>query len=149
MIALAERHEAPVWASPMSARNGFPEDHRLFAGFLPADRARIVKALAGADLIVVLGAPAFTYHVEGFGPHIPPGAALRPSRNAKRPSAAGRRQRRGSNVPSRRRSDTRRTLGPRSVAFAKKKSNLRQTRKLNGAGRTKPPKRWLKRAKVS
>ncbi len=76
LIALAERHEAPVWASPMSARNAFPEDHRLFAGFLPADRARIVTALGDADLIVVLGAPAFTYHVEGFGPHVPPGATL-------------------------------------------------------------------------
>jgi benzoylformate decarboxylase len=76
VIALAERHEAPVWASPMSARNSFPEDHRLFAGFLPADRARIVTALGDADLVVVLGAPAFTYHVEGFGPHIPPGAGL-------------------------------------------------------------------------
>jgi benzoylformate decarboxylase len=75
-IALAERHEAPVWVSPMSARNSFPEDHRLFAGFLAADRARIVASLAGADLVLVLGAPAFTYHVEGFGPHVPPGAKL-------------------------------------------------------------------------
>jgi benzoylformate decarboxylase len=75
-IALAERHQAPVWASPMSSRNSFPENHALFAGFLAADRARIVAALAGADFILVLGAPAFTYHVEGFGPHIPEGASL-------------------------------------------------------------------------
>ena len=75
-IALAERHEAPVWVSPMSSRNGFPEDHRLFAGFLAADRARIVTALQGADFILVLGAPAFTYHVEGSGPHVPAGAEL-------------------------------------------------------------------------
>jgi benzoylformate decarboxylase len=76
VIALAERHEAPVWVSPMSSRNSFPEGHRLFAGFLAADRARIVAALQGADFILVLGAPAFTYHVEGFGPHIPEGAEL-------------------------------------------------------------------------
>jgi benzoylformate decarboxylase len=75
-IALAERHEAPVWVSPMSSRNSFPEGHRLFAGFLAADRARIVDALQGADFILVLGAPAFTYHVEGFGPHVPEGAEL-------------------------------------------------------------------------
>jgi benzoylformate decarboxylase len=75
-VALAERHRAAVWVSPMSARSSFPEDHRLFAGFLAADRARIVASLAGADLILVLGAPVFTYHVEGFGPHIPPGAKL-------------------------------------------------------------------------
>jgi benzoylformate decarboxylase len=76
VIELAERHQAAVWVSPMSARNSFPENHRLFAGFLAADRARIVASLAGADLVLVLGAPAFTYHVEGFGPHVPPGAKL-------------------------------------------------------------------------
>ncbi|MEJ0039772.1 MAG: benzoylformate decarboxylase [Gammaproteobacteria bacterium] len=76
IIELAERHQAAVWVSPMSARSGFPEDHRLFAGFLASDRARIVASLAGADLILVLGAPAFTYHVEGAGPHVPAGAKL-------------------------------------------------------------------------
>jgi benzoylformate decarboxylase len=76
VIALAERHQAKVWVSPLSARNSFPEDHRLFAGFLAADRAKIVANLAGHDVILVLGAPAFTYHVEGVGPHVPPGAKL-------------------------------------------------------------------------
>ena len=75
-IALAEQHQAAVWVSPVSARNGFPERHPLFAGFLPADRVRLVACLQGADLILVLGAPVFTYHVEGHGPHIPEGAAL-------------------------------------------------------------------------
>ncbi len=76
VIALAERHEAKVWVSPLAARNAFPEDHRLFAGFLAADRARIVASLSGHDVVLVLGAPAFTYHVEGVGPHVPPGAKL-------------------------------------------------------------------------
>jgi benzoylformate decarboxylase len=76
VIELAEKHDAAVWVSPMSSRNSFPEDHRLFAGFLASDRARIVAALTGADLVLVLGAPAFTYHVEGIGPHVPPGAKL-------------------------------------------------------------------------
>lgn len=75
-IALAEKYQAAVWASPMSSRNSFPENHKLFAGFLVADRARIVQQLAGSDLILVLGAPVFTYHVEGDGPHIPAGAQL-------------------------------------------------------------------------
>jgi benzoylformate decarboxylase len=75
-IALAELHNAAVWVSPMSARNSFPERHPLFAGFLPADRAAIVSRLQGTDFIVVLGAPVFTYHVEGHGPHIPDGATL-------------------------------------------------------------------------
>jgi benzoylformate decarboxylase len=75
-MALAELHQAAVWVSPMSARNSFPEHHPLFAGFLPADRAAIVARLHGADLILALGAPVFTYHVEGHGPHVPDGAAL-------------------------------------------------------------------------
>src|SRR5271169_6286342 len=76
VVALAERHRATVWASPNSGRNSFPEDHPLFAGFLAADREKIVASLAGHDLILVLGAPVFTYHVEGFGRHIPEGARL-------------------------------------------------------------------------
>ena len=75
-IALAERHQAKVWVSPLSARNSFPEDHALFAGFLPAHRETIVSNLTGHDFILVLGAPVFTYHVEGSGPHAPPGARL-------------------------------------------------------------------------
>jgi benzoylformate decarboxylase len=75
-VALAELHRAAVWVSPLSARNSFPERHPLFAGFLPADRAGIVSHLMGADFILVLGAPVFTYHVEGQGPHIPEGATL-------------------------------------------------------------------------
>lgn len=74
--ALAERHRARVFIAPMSARGGFPEDHPQFAGHLPAMRERIVAALQGSDLVLVLGAPAFTYHVEGHGPHVPVGATL-------------------------------------------------------------------------
>ena len=74
--ALAERHRARVFTAPMSARCGFAEDHPQFAGFLPAIREKIVAALAGSDVVLVLGAPAFTYHVEGHGPHLPAGAAL-------------------------------------------------------------------------
>jgi benzoylformate decarboxylase len=76
LVTLAERHCAPVWASPLSARNSFPENHRLFAGFLAADREKIVQSLTGHDLVLVLGAPLFTYHVEGFGPHVPSGARV-------------------------------------------------------------------------
>lgn len=75
-VALAERHKASVWVAPMAARAGFPEDHPLFQGFLTAGREPIVESLSGHDLILVLGAPTFTYHVEGFGPHVPEGAKL-------------------------------------------------------------------------
>jgi benzoylformate decarboxylase len=76
MVALAERHRALVWVSPMSSRSSFPESHPLFAGFLPASREKLVQRLSGHDLILAVGAPVFTYHVEGFGPHVPPGAEL-------------------------------------------------------------------------
>lgn len=73
---LAEAHQAPVWVAPMAARAVFPEDHALFAGFLPASREAIVNMLEGHDLILALGAPVFTYHVEGFGPYVPEGATI-------------------------------------------------------------------------
>lgn len=75
-IKLAERHNARVYVAPMSGRCSFPEDHPLWAGFLPAMRDRIVERLAGHDLVFALGAPAFTYHVEGDGAHLPDGAKL-------------------------------------------------------------------------
>ena len=76
VVSLAERHRARVFVAPMTGRGAFPEDHRLFAGFLPAMREKIVELLGGHDLIFVIGAPAFTYHVEGHGPHLPAGATL-------------------------------------------------------------------------
>ena len=39
-------------------------------------REKIVALLAGHDVIFALGAAAFTYHVEGQGPHLPAGAGL-------------------------------------------------------------------------
>jgi benzoylformate decarboxylase len=39
-------------------------------------REKIVALLQGHDVILVVGAPAFTYHVEGHGPHVPAGATL-------------------------------------------------------------------------
>ncbi|MBO1110861.1 benzoylformate decarboxylase [Bordetella petrii] len=76
VVALAERHQAGVYTAPMTARGAFPEDHPLFMGFLPAAREPIAKQLAGHDLILAIGAPVFTYHIEGEGPHVPEGAAL-------------------------------------------------------------------------
>jgi benzoylformate decarboxylase len=76
VVRLAERHNAAVWVAPMSGRCSFPEDHPLFAGFLPPMREKIVNLLAEHDVIFALGAAAFTYHVEGAGPHLPEGARL-------------------------------------------------------------------------
>ena len=76
IVQLAERQNARIWTAPMSGRCNFPGDHPLFAGYLPAMREKIVSLLGGHDLILVIGAPAFIYHVEGAGPHVPEGAAL-------------------------------------------------------------------------
>lgn len=76
LVQLAEQHRAVVYTAPMTARCAFPETHSLFGGFLPAMRERIVERLTGHDLVLVLGAPAFLYHVEGEGPHVPPGVPL-------------------------------------------------------------------------
>lgn len=76
LVALAERQRALVYTAPMTARCAFPENHPLFGGFLPAMRERIVQKLVGHDVVLVLGAPAFLYHIEGQGPHVPQGASL-------------------------------------------------------------------------
>lgn len=73
MVHLAEMHGALVWASPLIGRCGFPEDHPLFAGFLPAFREQIRERLTGHDLLVAIGAQVFTYHAEGEGAYVPDG----------------------------------------------------------------------------
>jgi benzoylformate decarboxylase len=65
MVRVAEKTNAAVWASPFSARCSFPERHPQFAGFLHASPAQLSDALRDHDLIVVIGAPVFTFHVEG------------------------------------------------------------------------------------
>ena len=70
VIQLAERHRAAVWAAPFAARNGFPEDHPLFQGFLDPSRDAIVRKLAQNDLVLVLGGPLSLYHTDGTGPHL-------------------------------------------------------------------------------
>jgi benzoylformate decarboxylase len=65
MVRLAEKTRAAIWVSPFSARCSFPERHPQFAGFLHASPEQLSDALRGHDLVVVIGAPVFTFHVEG------------------------------------------------------------------------------------
>ncbi|BBB97822.1 MULTISPECIES: benzoylformate decarboxylase [Bradyrhizobium] len=65
MVDVAEKLKAAVWASPFSARCSFPERHPQFAGFLHAAPGQLSDALRDHDLVVVVGAPVFTFHVEG------------------------------------------------------------------------------------
>ncbi len=75
-VELAERCGALVWVSPLSSRCSFPEDHPAFAGFLTPQRSTLARQLAGHDLVVVLGAPVFTYHVHAGGPFLADGTTL-------------------------------------------------------------------------
>jgi benzoylformate decarboxylase len=59
LVELAERLVAPVFQESFGARAGFPQDHRLFAGVLPADRPRLREKLAAYDAVLVAGAPVF------------------------------------------------------------------------------------------
>ena len=73
VVALADACGAQVFAAPMSSRCSFPEDNPRFAGHLPASPGPLAKALEWHDLVLVLGAPAFTYHFDSApGPTLPP-----------------------------------------------------------------------------
>ncbi len=65
MVRLAEKTHASVWVSPFSARCSFPERHPQFSGFLHASPGQLSEVLRAHDLVVVIGAPVFTFHVEG------------------------------------------------------------------------------------
>src|SRR6201995_567136 len=68
MVRVAEKAKASVWVSPFSARCSFPERHPQFAGFLHASPGQLSDALREYDVVVVIGAPVFTFHVEGHAP---------------------------------------------------------------------------------
>ncbi len=66
LVRLAERLVAPVFQETFGARAGFPQDHRLYLGTLPADRAALRERLAPYDTILVVGGPAFRQ--SGYAP---------------------------------------------------------------------------------
>jgi benzoylformate decarboxylase len=76
LVALAERLDAPVHQEVFGARGGFPRDHRLYRGLLPAGRARLRRELAGHDLVLVVGAAAFRQYLYEPGPYVDPGTVV-------------------------------------------------------------------------
>jgi benzoylformate decarboxylase len=76
LVELAERLVAPVFQESFGGRAGFPQDHRLFAGVLPADRARLRTVLAPYDAVLVVGAPAFRQTAYVPGRFTEPGTRL-------------------------------------------------------------------------
>ncbi|NKQ51454.1 benzoylformate decarboxylase [Amycolatopsis sp. K13G38] len=75
-VALAEQLGLPVWVAPSPHRLPFPNRHPLFRGVLPAGIGAVSGALAGHDLVLVLGAPVFRYHQHVPGRYLPEGAKL-------------------------------------------------------------------------
>ncbi len=75
-VDLAERLRAAVWADPMHARAGFPQDHPLFQGVLPPAQATIADLLSGHDVVLVLGAPVFRYFQYVPGEAVKPGTRV-------------------------------------------------------------------------
>ena len=77
-IALAEKQRLGVWASPApgGGRLGFPEGHPNFQGTLPPGIGAVAGALAGHDLILVVGSSVFPYYPYIPGPPLPEGAEL-------------------------------------------------------------------------
>jgi benzoylformate decarboxylase len=76
LTALAERLSAPVWQEPFGSRAGFPQDHPLFAGHLPADRPRLRAALSAFDAVLAVGAPIIRQYPYTPGPLMEPGTRL-------------------------------------------------------------------------
>jgi benzoylformate decarboxylase len=75
-VRVAERTGARVYASALASRCGFPENHPQFAGALPRIRTGVVEKLRDHDLVVVLGAPVFNYHIHAEGPFVAPGTTV-------------------------------------------------------------------------
>ena len=71
LVALAERLDAPVWQEPFGSRAGFPQDHPLYRGQLPADRPRVRETLEGHDVLLVVGTAAIRQYPYRPGPLVP------------------------------------------------------------------------------
>jgi benzoylformate decarboxylase len=75
-VRLTEKLRTPVWIAPSAPRCPFPTTHPCFRGLLPAAIKGISTALAGHDLILVVGAPVFRYHQYEPGAYLPEGSEL-------------------------------------------------------------------------
>lgn len=75
-VRLAERLGCPVWIAPSESRCPFPTNHPAFRATLPISEDGLSKALAGHDLVLVVGAPVFRYHQNIPGPLLLEGTKL-------------------------------------------------------------------------
>ncbi len=77
VVALAERLRSPVWQESFVRRVGFPQDHDLFAGYLPWRRRLMRDTLAAHDVVLAIGTGAFRlYLIDAYGPPVEPGTRV-------------------------------------------------------------------------
>jgi benzoylformate decarboxylase len=76
LTTLAEHLDAPVWIEPFGARAGFPQDHRLYQGQVPADRPRVRDTFTGHDAVLVVGTHALRQYPFRDGPLFPDGTRI-------------------------------------------------------------------------
>lgn len=76
LVTLADALDAPVWQSTSSSQAGFPGDHPRFQGHLPQLRDELRKVLAGHDVVLVVGAPAFRQGTYRPGSFVEPGTTV-------------------------------------------------------------------------
>ncbi len=76
MVTLAEKLRAAVWQDPISALAGFPQEHPLFRGHLPFAQKHLAEQLSPHDVVLVLGAPVFTYYPYVPGPTVKEGTQV-------------------------------------------------------------------------
>ncbi|GAA3175148.1 benzoylformate decarboxylase [Blastococcus jejuensis] len=76
LVTISERLDAPVRQEAFGARAGFPQDHPNYQGLLPAARGRLRGALAGHDVVLVVGAPVFRQYPYEPGPFVEEGVTV-------------------------------------------------------------------------
>jgi benzoylformate decarboxylase len=74
--AVAERLSCPVWQEPFGAQAGFPQNHELFAGHLPADRHRLRSILGAHDVVFTVGTGVLRQYAYVEGPLVHEGTRL-------------------------------------------------------------------------
>ena len=76
VLDLAQKLTVPVWEAPFSPLIGFSQDHTLYQGQLPFVQKQLAELLSPYDVVLVLGAPVFTYYPYVPGPTVKEGTRV-------------------------------------------------------------------------
>ncbi len=76
VVGLVDRLQCPVFQEAFSGGAGFPQDHPLFAGHLPAGRAALRATLRPHDVVLVVGGAALKQYIYEPGPLVEPGTRV-------------------------------------------------------------------------